>query len=516
MSAVDWNRLEEARAGSARATLWRHAAPLALGLGAAFLAWLPADAESTRPAWAVLTAALALTFAVVDAPSARRAFVARHQREVLPALFAHAGVELNAAPSADPPWVVCDRTGLFPATAEKARPTPVFHGSVDGVPLEACAFVLTKTRVKRKVRKIDVPVFEGAIFAADLGPGRDGGALWLGRRARWAPRKAWAQLWRKRGSGVWGGRVYAARQASWSPDADAAIKAFLSAYPRAALSLADGRHLVAVVPGAGAIFRPSWPWVGVGHDRRGARAVEMARALARVARALGIQSAQGGSTAALGAQTPADDAVSNPFATGGPSVVVAGPVSDDLPGHALSKTSDGAAPVPLPADRPDAVRGWGATFAASAAALGAAVRGSAFAQRLEQSGWDKWDSLRGRMGMDVPEPTMTVRAVGPVSQGAPATGLRKEPVLSAAKPADAPPLVAEPVVSQVPAVVAMADAPPVVEAVDAAVLAPATDVTVDASWSDADTAPAPQPEAPKASGPDAGVGPSPFGPARSS
>ena len=514
MSAVDWNRLEEARAGSARATLWRHAAPLALGVGAAFLAWLPADAESTRPAWAALTAALALTFAVIDAPSARRAFVARHQREVLPALFAHAGVELNAAPSADPPWVVCDRTGLFPATAEKARPTRVFHGSVDGVPLEACAFVLTRQRIKRKVRKIDVPVFDGAIFAADLGPGRDGGALWLGRRARWAPRKAWAQLWRRRGSGVWGGRVYAARQAIWSADADAAIKSFLSAYPRAALSLADGRHLVAVLPGAGAIFRPSWPWVGVGHDRRGARAVEMARALARVARALGVQDPKAAVPVADASANPQD--ASNPFATGGQSVAVTGPVSGDLPGHSLSKTPAGEASMPLPADQSSAVRGWGATFAASAAGLGAAVRGSAFAQRLEQAGWNKWDALRGRMGMEVPEPTMTVRAVGPVSQSAPATGLRKEPVLSAAKPAEAAPTVAEPVVSETSSVVALADTAPVVETVDVAVATPATDVSVDASWSDADPAPAPQPEASKAAGPDSGVVPSPFGPGRPS
>lgn len=514
MSAVDWNRLEEARAGSARATLWRHAAPLALGMGAAFLAWLPADAESTRPAWAALTAALALTFAVIDAPSARRAFIARHQREVLPALFAHAGVELRAAPYADPPWVVCDRTGLFPATAEKARPTRVFHGSVDGVPLEACAFVLTRQRIKRKVRKIDVPVFDGAIFAADLGLGRDGGALWLGRRARWAPRKAWAQLWRRRGSGVWGGRVYAARHASWSADADAAIKAFLSAYPRAALSLADGRHLVAVLPGAGAIFRPSWPWVGVGHDRRGARAVEMARALARVARALGVQDPKAVPPVGDPSATPQD--ASNPFATGGPSVATAGPVSGVLPGHTLSKAPDGDASMPLPADRPSAALGWGATFAASAAALGAAVRGSAFAQRLEQAGWDKWDALRGRMGMDVPEPTMTVRAVGPVSQSAPATGLRKEPVLSAAKPADVAPTLAEPMVSEASPVVAMADASPVVETVAGGVHAPAPDAAGDASWSDADTESASQPEISKASDPGTGVGPSPFGPPRSS
>jgi hypothetical protein len=493
MDTVNWMRLERTRAQASRSVLWRHTAPLALAAGAALFAWLPADEASTRPAVAALVAALGLAFAVVDAPAARRSFTARHQREVLPALFAHAGVSLSAAPMADPPWILCDRTGLFPATAEKARPTPVFHGDVDGTPVEACAFVLTRTRVKRKVRKIDVPVFDGAVFAASLAPGAQGGALWLGRRAGWAPRKAFAGLRRAGGWLPWSVRTYTSGKPGWSPAALAPVSAFLAMYPKAAVSLVDGRHLVVVVPGAGSIFRPSWPWVSVGHDRRGARAVEMARAVAAMARSLGGSS----SAAAVVAPTSAVDTPdANPFAV----VPVGATTPLEAPVVAVDSLAPGAAlpgvlpPVPVlgaASPRPGRMvaarvaRGGLVSARTAASALAGWVsstwnelRATGPAQRLEEVGMDRWDALRGRLGVAVPEPTMSVRPVGPAVEP-----LRKEPVVTAparpaapVEPVGAPPVAAVPPLRRDAASIPPA---PVVLAKPDGSVAPASDAETD-------------------------------------
>jgi hypothetical protein len=452
MDTVNWMRLEQARASASRSVVWRHTAPLALASVAGAMALMPADETSTRPAVGALVAILALAFAVLDAPSARRSFTKRHQREVLPALFKHAGVELSPAPLADPPWIVCDRTGLFPATAEKAHPTPVFHGEVDGIPLEACAFRLTRTRVKRKVRKVDVPVFDGAVFIASTAPGAPGGGLWLGRRAGWVPRKAHADLRRTGGWLPWSGRSYTCGKPAWSPEATAAVSTFLRLYPKAAVSWRDGRHLVVAVPGSGSVFRPSWPWVSVGHDRRGARAVEMARAVAAMARALGGVEAPEvapSSVEALPSSMVDGAPLANPFAVelaastldGGPPLVGAAP-SYGAPYDAQDPTpAVGPAGTPVLAKPARAVQGArrggavlvsaGAWAASSLAQVWRDLRGIGPVQRIEEAGMERWDALRGRLGVELPEPTMSVRRAEPVLEGG-----RKEPVVTlSAKPA---------------------------------------------------------------------------------
>lgn len=299
MTAYPWPALDNARGRALRLRAVRHLAPVGLaGLAAGTALVAPASSLET---WAALTAVLALSYAALDAPAAARSGRAAHQREVLPLLWRAEGVEVHAHPHAEPPWVLLARSGLMPSAGAVvrplgARPGAVLVGMVDGCPLEASEVVLTREKIVRKVRKIQVPYARAAAVVVDLGPQAAFAPAWaVGLRAlSRAPTTGRAR--RVRGPGMaWGGKAWSALSGTpaWTGAAWEALADLLRHHPRASVALPDGRHLVVVLAKGDKLFHPVSLWLPVARDARAAQAVALMRSTARLARALGAGGAAG-------------------------------------------------------------------------------------------------------------------------------------------------------------------------------------------------------------------------------
>ena len=293
MTAYPWPALDNARGRALRLRAFRHLAPVGLaGLAAGTALVAPASSLET---YAALTAVLGLAYAAVDAPAAARSGRAAHQREVLPLLWRADGVEVHAHPHAEPPWVLLARSGLLPDAGPVVRPLgarrgAVLVGMVDGCPLEASEVILTREKIVRKVRKVQVPYARAAAIVIDLGPRAAFAPSWaVGLRAlRRSPDTGRAR--RVRGPGMaWGGKAWSAPVGApaWTGAAWEALADLLRQHPRASVALPDGRHLVVILAKGDRLFHPVSLWLPVARDARAAQAVALMRASARLARALG-------------------------------------------------------------------------------------------------------------------------------------------------------------------------------------------------------------------------------------
>lgn len=415
MTATEnWIALEDSRGAARRQALVRVGVPL--GVAALATGWTAAfaDASTGAPFVGGMVALLAGTYTVLSARVARRAFERHHQVHVLPKILEDAGARLSCSPDATPSWVALHRAHLFPP-AQQARPGPLLYGAVDGVFMEAGAVVLTTEKIIRKVRRVQKPVFSGAVYTADLGPGTvEGDMVILARGARW-PRGArkgarWYRLPRQ-GLPV-GTRVFGRVGAAGGLPADVMpfLTDVLRLHRRTRVSIQDTRHLVVAVPGRAALFKPASLFAPLARDARAARSLAAMRVVAALAGALGAPQV----------------AVPEPVEVD-PAVV---PSPKEALARALSKGRAGP-PRPDPRARMRALMERGQGYWAQAKAhpwthQGRAVvgdvwrslRGSAPATAASERTLEAWDDVRSRLGLGQAAPIpKVVRPAGDVASG---------------------------------------------------------------------------------------------------
>lgn len=419
-AAETWLALEKSRTAARRSVLWRVLPPLGIAVLAALLVWWSQDPDSTIPFVAGTTAMLALTYAALSGRMARRAFERHHQVHVLPRILEGSGAVLSCSPDTAPSWVALHRAHLFPS-AQQARPGPLLYGAVDGVFMEAGAVVLTTERVIRKVRRVQKPVFTGAVYTVDLGPGNAAGdVVVLGRRSSWPKGARKGARWHRLGrQGLpWGTRVYA--RAGTSPVLDGAVIPFigdvLRAHPHARLSVQDARHLVVAVPGRADMFRPASMFAPLGRDARAARSLEAMRRVGALARALGAPEASPEMVVSQEAEPLAivpspKEAVVRAYDASHP--VGVRPV--------VRKVHDWAQQVPGLAAR---VRHhpWSLRAGAVGRDMIRSLKGSTAATSASETVLEGWDGVRARLGLETkaplvprvrgPEPVVGDRAAG--------------------------------------------------------------------------------------------------------
>lgn len=403
-----WTALENSRSRARRTALMQVGVPLGLSGVAAAVATLPSAPDSGMPLIAGVGALLLATYSVLTARPARRAFERHHQTTILPKILEDVGADLVCSPDATPSWVVLHRSRLFPP-AQQARPGPLLHGVVDGVFLEAGAVVLTTEKVIRKVRRVQRPVFSGAVYMVDLGAQVDvGDVVVLARGARWPRAARKGSLWmRLPAKGLaWGTRVYGRVGSNpvFPQEAAPFVADALRLHRRASLSIQDRRHLVVAVPGRASLFRPASLFAPLARDARAAKSLSAMRVIAALASALGA-----------------------PQSTHHRPVEAEEVIQPETPKEALFRAYGRKTPklslektkTAWSTRRQGLSKGWSAARAhpttqratLAVADMVRSLRGSAPATAAQERTLEAWDDLRGRLGIASgprPEPRVVV------------------------------------------------------------------------------------------------------------
>jgi hypothetical protein len=243
----------------------------------------------------VLLCLVALTacFSFLTVRDTHRRYQKRHQRDVLPMLLA-SETALKSVPDGGVSLLTIAPSRLFPK-AEKAQMSSYLRGSIADHMVEVCEMRLTRQKIKRKVRKIQVPVFEGVCFQMDLGaPVLTGDVHVFGPRAR----RSFAQdrlcmdmlpyLASRCGFGVrawgqWGGRRVLSKAARQE------IKAISRLAPSFRMSLYNGRQLMIVMDKNSALFRPAGVFFTPRRDPNVGRVLELMRRIVRLGVILGAE-----------------------------------------------------------------------------------------------------------------------------------------------------------------------------------------------------------------------------------
>lgn len=243
----------------------------------------------------VLLCLVALTgcFAFLTVRDTHRRYQKRHQRDVLPMLLA-SETALKSVPDGGVSLLTIAPSRLFPK-AEKAQMFSYLRGSVADHMVEVCEMRLTRQKIKRKVRKIQVPVFEGVCFQMDLGaPVLTGDLHIFGSRAH----RGFAQSrlcmdmfpyfasrcgFGVRAWGQWGARRVLSKAAREE------IKAISRLAPTFRMSLYNGRQLMVVMDKNSALFRPAGVFFTPRRDPNVGRVLELMRRIVRLGVILGAE-----------------------------------------------------------------------------------------------------------------------------------------------------------------------------------------------------------------------------------
>lgn len=222
-----------------------------------------------------------------------RRYQTYYQAHVLPQLVA-SHTPLRSDPRGGVSMFVLEPSRLFPG-GEKIRTHAYLRGVVDDHLVELSALDMTRMKVIRKVRKVQKPVFSGAVFCFDLGSQvLPGDVQVFGSRARrpWAQRRLTRNLLRMPMSGTgFGVRVYGemGTRKIWSPEAREALVALMKLVPNARVSFFDGRHMVVAVPRFHKFFKPAGIFLSPRRDPHMGRVLSVFRAITQLGVSLGAQ-----------------------------------------------------------------------------------------------------------------------------------------------------------------------------------------------------------------------------------
>lgn len=243
----------------------------------------------------VLLCLVALTacFSFLTVRDSHRRYQKRHQRDVLPMLLS-SETALKSVPDGGVSLLTIDPSRLFPKV-EKAHMSSYLRGSIADHLVEVCEMRLTRQKIKRKVRKIQVPVFEGVCFQMDLGsPVLSGDVHIFGPRAgrSFAQKRLCADMFPYlmsrcgfgvRAWGQWGGRRVLSKAARQE------IKAISRLAPSFRMSLYNGRQLMIVMDKNSALFRPAGVFFTPRRDPNVGRVLELMRRIVRLGVILGAE-----------------------------------------------------------------------------------------------------------------------------------------------------------------------------------------------------------------------------------
>ena len=233
----------------------------------------------------------ATVFSLLMIKDAYKRYQKRHQKHILPKLLGDE-FPLQFDPSSGISLMVIEPSRLFPG-AEKVNTKTYIRGHVAGFNIELSELDLTRLKIKRKVRKIQKPVFSGVCFAIDLGkPVCNGNIHIYGSRNR----RTWKDIRLNRdlprqivfGTGF-GVRLFGnlGTRKIWTSQARQELKKLMKLQPMARISIFNNRHMVVAIPYEKRMFKSAGVFFTPTKDPYIAKTINTMNQIARLSAALG-------------------------------------------------------------------------------------------------------------------------------------------------------------------------------------------------------------------------------------